>query len=97
MLSKYLRQERLYKTRKNEAGEEIPPCKKAMVARIKDRITVAAPTSPLVVFRDNHGYLYEFFLNTARSRTMVKDKSLDMVGVFHNEMHEAIIHAQLTA
>ena len=88
MLEKYLRQERLYK------GEK--PDLQLIIKRIKDRISIATPYSPIVVFMDDDGILYEFFARTVKSRTMIKDKSLNMVGLFHNEMHEAAINKMLT-
>jgi len=87
MLRKYLREERKVTPDKYNA--------EAAIRRIKGRISIATPKSPIVVFEEN-GVLYEFFLNTARSRTMVKDKSLNMIGAFHNEMHEAVINSRLT-
>jgi len=89
VLKKYLRQERLYK------GEK--PDLQLIIKRIKDRISVAEPYSPIVVFREDDGVLYEFFARTVKSKTMIADKSLNIVGIFHKDMPDSLISSKLSA
>jgi len=90
MLKKYLRSDKMFKPK--EEGDR--PDLQLVVKRIKDRISVAEPYSPIVVFEED-GMFYEFFARTVKSKTMISDTSLNRVGIFHKDMPDSLISGKL--